>query len=158
MTSVTQHRAILELVQMLAIDDVLIPGSGDKNIAKHRRFGQRQHAIAFHDSFYRTHRVHFGDTYARAQPARPLRNAPSACAIADHHHIQPSHQNSSHSQERVQNALAGTVTVFKKLFCDCFAHRHHWEIELIFARRHAQSCTPMAVSSVPPITAANACS
>src|SRR5690242_9047516 len=100
---------------MLAAEDRLIPGYGNKNIADFGRCGHRHHAESIHNGFERAYGIDFGDDDVRTQPLSAHGDAAAAPSVARDDEFQAGEEEVRCAQNSVNSGLTGAVAIVEKV-------------------------------------------
>ena len=136
---IRHHRAILHPLEMLARENVFVPGDGDENVSDLRGLRHRHHAETVHHGFERTNGIHFGDDHVRAQALRAHRQAAPAPAVAGDDKFQSGEQKIRGAQNPVNGGLARAVAIIEEMLGQRVVHGDDRILQRAVQRHRAQS-------------------
>ena len=112
---VRHDNAVLQSVEVAAVDDVDAAGCRDDDVGDLRGFGHRHDSVAFHDGLERPSRVDLGHDDVRSHAACPHRQTAATPAEPSDHEAASCQQDVGRPDHAIDGALAGPVAIVEKV-------------------------------------------
>ena len=115
MTGIGDNSAVFHNLEVFFADNADVAGQGAEEITDSGSLTHRHHGESVHHGLERRQRIHLGDNHIGAHSPHPRGQTATAPAITTHHKISSGNQTVGCANDAVDGALAGSVTLVKKV-------------------------------------------